>query len=300
MKRLAHFLLLAACCAAPAAARAEFSAGRAWKHLKRQVRFGPRVPNTRGHRACRAYLEARLRATADRVERQDFSYDLGRRTLRMSNLIARWSGPPGASGGVLLCAHWDTRPTADREAESERRTRPIPGANDGASGVAVLLEVARALKRRPPPVPVMLVLFDGEDYGPGLDRMLLGSRHFAARLPADTPRQGVLLDMIGDKSLRVPQEGFSRRSARGVLDEVYAVAGRLGHRRHFPLVPGQEIYDDHVPLQNRGLQVIDLIDFNYGPDNSWWHTLQDTPSKCSRRSLRVVGEVVLGWVRSRE
>lgn len=276
----------------------QFDAERAWGHLLQQVELGPRVPNTAGHAACRTYLEATLRPLADRVNRQDFTRRFGGKTLRLSNVIARWQGtgriPP--RNGVLLCAHWDTRPTADRERDPARRRMPIPGANDGASGTAVLLELARLFHSHPPAIPVMMVLFDGEDYGPGLDQMLLGSRYFAAHRPPDTPRRGILLDMVGDAHLQIPQEGFSRRMAPRVQRSVYATAHRLGYGYHFPRARGRDIYDDHVPLLRRGIKVVNLIDFNYGPEHSYWHTLEDTPDKCSARSLRVVGEVAAAWV----
>jgi glutaminyl-peptide cyclotransferase len=275
-----------------------FDQQRAWGHLVKQVEFGPRVPNAPGHAQCRDWLVATLKPLADSVARQDFEQRVGGRLLRMSNIIGRFKGA-GTGPGVLLCAHWDTRPTADYENTPERRRTPIAGANDGASGVAVLLELARLFKQKPPPVPVMIVLFDGEDYGPGIDRMFLGSRHFAARLPPDVPRRGVLLDMIGDRDLRVPQERHSLDKARAVVDEVYGVARRLGRSREFPAEQGQYIEDDHVRLQEQGLEVIDLIDFSYGPNHSWWHTLEDTPDKCSPASLEAVGDVVTEWVYGR-
>jgi hypothetical protein len=286
-----------------AAARPAFDRELAFKHLEKQVAFGPRVPSTEGHRACREYLVETLRPLADSVERQDFTRSIRGRTLRMSNIIARWKGDGGAGGGgdgVLLCAHWDTRPIADYERTAERRAMPIAGANDGASGVAVLLEMARVFKQSPPPVPVMIVFFDGEDYGPGLDYMFLGSRYFAANLPADVPKRGVLLDMIGDRDLEIPREVYSMEQAREVQDQVYAAARKLGLDRYFPDRPGTAIQDDHIPLLEKGLQVIDLIDFNYGPGHSWWHTLEDTPDKCSAVSLKVVGDTVLEWVRSQK
>ncbi len=282
-----------------------FDADRAFKQLEKQVAFGPRVPNLPSHRACRDYLVDILKPLADKVELQKFDRRVGGKTLAMSNIIATWPGEGGKSQGekpgkegVLLCAHWDTRPTADYEATAEKRKTPIAGANDGASGVAVLLEAARLFKRTPPPVPVTIVLFDGEDFGPGIENMFLGSKHFAANLPADVPQRGILLDMVGDKELRIPQEQYSLTRARDVVAQVYGIAGRLGYRQQFPEEVGQAIEDDHVPLLRRGLQVIDLIDFDYGPGHSWWHTLQDTPDKCSPASLKAVGDVVVEWVYS--
>jgi len=281
-----------------AAARPEFDKDRAFKQLEKQVAFGPRVPNLQSHRDCRDYLVDTLKPLANRVDRQNFTYRAGAERLAMSNIIARWNGT-GGKEGVLLSAHWDTRPTADYERTAARRKLPIPGANDGASGVAVLLEVARILKQSPPPVPVMIVFFDGEDYGPGVNRMFLGSRYFASNLPRDVPRKGVLLDMVGDKDLEIPQELNSVAAARDVVDEIYGIARKLGLERTLPSRPNGAIEDDHIPLHQKGLKVVDLIDFNYGPGHSWWHTLADTPDKCSPNSLKAVGDVVLEWVYTR-
>ena len=272
-----------------------FDGAAAFKELEKQVAFGPRVPNMASHTACRDYLVEALKPLADRVERQDFTQRIGPRTLGMSNIVARFKGA-GSGKGVLLSAHWDTRPWADFEASRADRRKPIPGANDGASGVAVLLQAARMFKATPPPVPVMIVFFDGEDYGPETDRMFLGSRHFARNLPADVPPRGILLDMVGDKDLQIPKEQYSVQNAQEVVDEVYGLAHSLGLGRYLPKIVDRAIEDDHIPLQQKGLKVIDLIDFDYGPDHAWWHTLQDTPDKCSPHSLAVVGEVVTKWV----
>jgi len=282
-----------------AGARPQFDRDLAFEHLKKQVAFGPRVPNMESHTQCRDYLVQTLRPLADSVERQDFSQTVRGKRLQMSNVVARWKGRK-SEGGILLCAHWDTRPTADYERTPARRAMPIPGANDGASGVAVLLEMARIFKASPPPVPVMIVFFDGEDFGPNTNDMFLGSRYFAANLPKDAPKRGVLLDMVGDRDLEIPQEGHSLSEAREVLDEVYAAARRLGLDRYFPARFGGQIDDDHVPLQEKGLKVIDLIDFNYGPNHAWWHTLEDTPDKCSPTSLKIVGDTVLEWLYSQK
>jgi len=286
--------------AAPQAGRPiVFDQTRSFADLNRQVAFGPRVPSTKGHQDCRKYLVETLKALAPTVESQDFTQRVRGQELAMSNVIARWPGSGGGSAkehGVLLAAHWDTRPTADYESTDARRRMPIPGANDGASGVAVLLEAARMFKQTPPSVPVMIVLFDGEDFGPGIGQMFLGSRYFADHLPTDYPRKGILLDMIGDRELTIPQEGYSLRVARDIVDEVYGIAERRGYGKQFPKLPGTPIEDDHVPLHAKGLRVIDLIDFSYGPGHSWWHTLDDTPDKCSPESLKAVGDVILEWV----
>lgn len=284
--------------AAPEAKVLAFNADRAFSDLTKQVGFGPRVPNMKGHRECLEYFVTTLTPLADSVTRQEFSQRIRGEKLNMTNVIARWDGKPGSptGSGVLLAAHWDTRPTADYEQSRDRRRTPIPGANDGASGAAVLLELARLFKQAPPSVPVSLVLFDGEDVGPGVEDMFLGSIYFADHLPANTPKRGVLIDMIGDRDLSIPQEGNSLNAARDVVDEIYAIAQRKGLERQFPAQPGPNIEDDHIPLHKKGLRVADLIDFNYGPGHSWWHTLDDTPDKCSPASLKAVGDVLLEWV----
>jgi Zn-dependent M28 family amino/carboxypeptidase len=235
-----------------------------------------------------------LKETTASVERQDFTFDDRGKPLPMTNVIARFAGS-GSGPATLLAAHWDTRPTADQERDPERRRQPILGANDGASGVAVLLQMARLFQRRPPPGPVWIVLFDGEDLGPHEDRMYLGAKYFAAHLPPNTPKRGVLLDMVGDRDLQIYQEGNSLVRAGAVVESVWDTARRLGYHRYFVPAPKYSISDDHLPLMDKGLEVADLIDFDYPP----WHTLGDTVDKCSAGSLKIVGTVVAAWVYGR-
>ena len=278
-----------------------FDGEKAYALLKKQVELGPRVPNTQGHIACRDWMLETLKPLADAVERQDFAVKGRGTNLQMTNVLARFKGTGGgADKAVVLAAHWDTRPTADYDRTPENRSKPIPGANDGASGVAVLLELARQFKATPPPVPVMLVFLDGEDVGPSIEMMFLGSRYLVKNLPQGMPKRGILLDMIGDKELVVPQEINSITNAKDVLAEVYGVAKKLGYSKQFPAEVGQEVIDDHVQLQQAGIKMIDLIDFDYGPSHSWWHTMLDTPDKCSAGSLQAVGDVVLGWVQAQK
>ena len=270
----------------------QFDGVRAFEQLKKQVEFGPRPVGLPAHERCGDYLVATLKQYAPTVERQEFQQRVGGKQLPMTNVIAKWGDASKHKNGVILAAHWDTRPSADEEIDPANRRKPILGANDGASGVAVLLEAARLFKATPPPVPVWIVLFDGEDYGPGIEAMFLGAKHFARHLPADAPRQGILLDMVGDKDLRIPQEQYSRERAPQVIASVYDVAHRKGYGMQFPKEPGGAVLDDHLPLLQRGVQMIDLIDFDYAP----WHTLEDTVDKCSPNSLRIVGDVVVSWV----
>jgi Zn-dependent M28 family amino/carboxypeptidase len=213
--------------------------------------------------------------------------------LTMTNVIARFN--PDLRQRILLGAHWDTRPRADRDEKVERQNLPIPGANDGASGVAVLLHIASLFKQHPPPMGVDIVLFDGEDYGLEGDtrNYLLGSRHFAAKKDPDyVPRFGILLDMVGDKFLDIPKEQHSLKYAPDVLDLVWAKARELGYPQ-FVSEPGEYVTDDHLPLNEVGIKTIDLIDFNYpDPTHRFWHTHNDTPENCSAESLGAVGDVV--------
>ncbi len=271
-----------------------FSGERAFSYLLKQTSHGPRNPNSAGHAACRSYLITTLRMVADDVRLQEFAsegYD--GETLHLTNIIASFR--PEIKTRLLLCAHWDTRPRAEHDENRSRRNEPILGANDGASGVAVLLELASLLHKNPPPVGVDIVLFDGEDYGKEHDyqRYLIGSRYFARTKPADyVPRFGILLDMVGDSYLEIPKEGNSAKFAPDIVSLVWSTARELGLRQ-FVDEPGEEILDDHVPLNEAGIKTINIIDFNY-PDQThrYWHTHQDTPEHCSGESLEAVGTVV--------
>jgi hypothetical protein len=271
-----------------------FNGARAYGFLKAQVAFGPRNPNSEGHRRCLEYLVNNLRRCTESVRLQQFTeagYDHDQ--LALSNVIASFK--PALRQRILLCAHWDTRPRAERDPDPAKRDKPILGANDGASGVAILLEIAEQLKRVPPSIGVDIVLFDGEDYGKegDLSRYLLGSQYFARSKPPDyVPRFGILLDMVGDASLELPQEKNSLRFAPDVVDLVWKTAQQLNVPQFLPEV-GEEIMDDHIPLNRVGIKTVDLIDFNYPDDsNRYWHTHQDTPDHCSAGSLQAVGLVL--------
>ncbi|MDP9350848.1 MAG: M28 family peptidase [Chloroflexota bacterium] len=264
-----------------------FDAERAYSYLLRQVEFGPREPGKRGHVECRDYLRAHLRETLGNSSLQPFEMETDRGAIPMWNILAEHDAENPRQ--VLLCAHWDTRPTADKEPDPEDRDQPIAGANDGASGVAVLLEVASLLRAYPPPYGVRFVLFDGEDYGPGSDRMYLGAKHYAQHLPTPDPEWGVLLDMVGDRDLGIWRERNSENGAPQVNDRIWRAAKAAGHSDVFHDSEKWSITDDHIPLLEAGVPIVDLIDFDY----PYWHTLEDTPDKCSPESLGAVGETLL-------
>jgi len=240
------------------------------------------------------FIQDQLKPYAEIVHVQKFQKTIRGKNLDMKNIIASFN--PSSKKQILLAAHWDTRPTADMEVNSEKKKKPIPGANDGASGVAVLLELARMFAKQKPDVGVTLVFFDGEDYGPGGEDMFLGSRYFATNLSDEISPEKIeyciLLDMIGDKALQIPKEQNSVESAPDVIDKVWDTAKKLGYGDVFIPDMGMRIQDDHIPLIKAGIKCIDLIDFDYGP----WHTLDDTPDKCSPKSLKIVGEVVANVV----
>jgi hypothetical protein len=208
--------------------------------------------------------------------------------LKLSNIVASFN--PEKARRVLLCAHWDTRPFADQDPDTALRAEPILGANDGASGVAVLLEIARAISRSEPLLGVDIVLFDGEDGGSPGDQegFCLGSKHFA-RVKGDyQPEFGILVDMVGDKDLVLYKEAYSARHARELTDSVWSKARQMGLLCFRDSVK-HAVYDDHVPLLGAGIRVIDLIDFDY----PYWHTTSDTPDKCSPESLQKIGDLLL-------
>ena len=275
-----------------------FDAQRAFKILEKQCEFGPRPPGSPAHRQTQNYLFTELEKYADNVALQPHQYVVEGVTLQLNNILAEF-GPKASSvtpGGpsretLLLAAHWDTRPFADHDPNPENRDTPILGANDGASGVAVLLEIARVLKLHPPPRRIIIVLFDGEDYGRSVDDMFIGSRYFAQNLGKWRPDYGILLDMIGDKDLRIPIERYSWNANPEFVQAIWNRAAALG-LAPFQHRLGAAILDDHVPLIKVGIPMVNIIDFTY----PYWHTVEDTVDKCSPKSLEVVAGLVISII----
>jgi glutaminyl-peptide cyclotransferase len=265
----------------------DFNSQRAFEILEKQCEFGPRQVGSKAHEQACDYLYSQLKPLADSVVLQKFKHEFRGKTYELTNIIAEF-GKDGEHPGILLCAHWDTRPYADQELEEEKRKIPILGANDGASGVAVLIELAYMFNRQPPKVPVTIVLFDGEDFGPTSEHMFLGSKYFASTVRRNSFKYGILLDMIGDKELNIYRERFSEDSASWVNDKIWATAKKLGYGRVFRDQVKYKIGDDHLPLIEAGIPCVDVIDFDY----AYWHTLKDTVDKCSPESLKTVGEVI--------
>ena len=296
---VATLLALLACTAKAGDAVREFDGSVALSYAQRQVGFGPRVPGTAAHRAMGAWLAAELAARADTVEVQAWRHKTAKgATLELRNFFARFK--PAATDRVLFVAHWDTRPVADRDPNLGRQRLPIDGANDGASGVAVLLGVADALKARAPAMGVDLLFVDGEDYGDFSDstESLIGAWYFAAHKPAGyQPLFAVVFDMVGDKDLQIYYESSSQSFAPEVVQRVWRTAERLGYGSTFIHGVRHPLTDDHIPLQRVGIHAIDVIDFDYGPNNAYWHTGEDTIDKISAQSLAIVGNVAIALVR---
>ncbi len=282
-------------CSSGGEAALQFDGVTALSYIEAQMNFGHRIPNTEAHRRTGDWILAHLRSRADSVLVQEFDHVTGDGdTLHLRNFIGKFR--PDLAERILFVAHWDTRPVAEKETNLGRRRLPTPGANDGASGVALLMGVADDLQREPPAFGVDLLFVDGEDYGDfGADRdVLIGSRYFADNLPEDyEPLYAVVFDMVGDINLRLAQEGYSRDGAPEVVDRVWRTARDAGFGNVFRSDVGTWVTDDHVPLQRAGIRAIDVIGWPYDQH----HTTDDTLDKVSARSLAIVGTVALALVR---
>ncbi len=281
----------------------DFDEDNAFEYLKRQCEFGPRNPSSEGYYNCLEFMFEELDKTADDIIVQEFSYQERKYKTRhdLQNVIARYNTE--AEFQTVISCHWDTRPWADSEENRKDRNQPIIGANDGASGVAVLLELARIMGESPPPIGVNLVFFDGEDMGvPGENETYCqGSRFFAKNLPIPKPYEAINLDMVGDKQLHLPVEKYSLEFHPELVRYLWNRADEMGLDA-FDITPQNAIYDDHVPLyQIAGIPSIDLIDFKY-PNSyaNFWHTMDDLPENCSPESLGQVGRLMVDYIYNRE
>ncbi|MFO3797591.1 MAG: M28 family peptidase, partial [Anaerolineales bacterium] len=256
-----------------------FDGQRALADVERQVAFGPRTPGSAAHAQVLKWMGEELQKAGWQVEVQEGAY--GGQTIR--NLIAFRTPTPR----WLLGAHYDSRLVADRDPDPTRRNQPVPGANDGASGVAVLLELARAL---PAELPVWLVFFDAEDQGnlPGWEQWSLGARYFVQEMKI-RPEGVIIVDMVGDADLDLPMEANSDVALR---ESIWQTAAALGYSEVFRPQSGYAVMDDHIPFLEAGIAAVDIIDLNY----AFWHTTADTPDKVSPHSLAMVGHTLLTWL----
>jgi glutaminyl-peptide cyclotransferase len=276
---------------------------RAYGYLKKICELGPRIAGTEANERQRKMVAEHFTKTGGKVTEQHFEHPhpLTGRRVHMVNLIGAWH--PERLHRVLISAHYDTRPRADQEHDLDRVNKPFIGANDCASGVALLMEIANHLDKLETPWGVDLVLFDGEElvYGNNAphDLYFLGSRAFARRYAearrAPGPRvqyhAGILLDMIGGKDLVIEREQNSVEHAPDLVREIWAVARQLDSKV-FSNQRGVEVSDDHLPLNQYGIPTVDLIEFPW----RYWHTIDDVPENCSAESLAEVGRVLTGWL----
>ncbi|MEL7644438.1 MAG: M28 family peptidase [bacterium] len=259
----------------------EFSGDQAYNYVFYQQQLGPRVPGSEAHAKLVTYLETTLTEMQWQVTIQPFAIN----GSEFKNVIATRQG---GDDWYIIAAHYDSREFADRDSDPELRNQPVPGANDGASGTAVLLELARTLPKDLS-AAVSLVFFDGEDQG-GINKQdwILGSTYYASQLD-DYPNAVILLDMVGDEDQKFYYEANSNQELRQAL---WSVANELGYGEYFEKSPKHSILDDHVPFVNLGIPAVDIIDFDY----EYWHTTNDTARYVSPSSLERVGNVVYTWL----
>ena len=288
-----------------------FNADSAYNFVAAQVAFGPRVPNSKGHKSCGDYLEEKLGSYGATVVSQNvditaYNGDI----LKARNIIAQFQ--PEKTERILLCAHWDTRPWADSDPDPDKRYTPIDGANDGGSGVGVLLEIARQLSLNPTELGVDIILFDAEDYGrhadewrdavEGEETWALGSKHLAQNphVKGYNARFGILLDIIGAPNSKFCLEGYSMHYARNIMAKVWNCANRLGYSGYFSMSEGEIITDDHLHV-NRilGIPCIDIIDCDVTSPNGfgpYHHTVKDNMDWIDTSTLKAVGQTVLNVI----
>lgn len=287
-----------------------FDADHAYDLVQKQVDFGPRVPNTEAHRQASAWFKETLEGYGAKVYMQEFQeYAYDGTKMELVNVIGSFN--PGQRKRILLAAHWDTRPFADHDPVDDRGA--LDGANDGGSGVAVLLEVARVIsENQGPDVGVDIILFDGEDWGTHqkesppplpagkLSWWALGSQYWSQNkhIPNYSAYYGILLDMVGAPNATFYYDAVSQANAAKVMEKVWDRGISLGHEEFFiPRLGFQGIDDDHVYVnQLARIPMIDIIDYRSGSFSPQWHTTKDDMSGIDRTTLKAVGEVVLSMI----
>ncbi len=282
-----------------------FNGARAYEYLQQICALGPRVTASPGMKQQQDLLTKHFQALGGNVTLQPFNARQGGsgKITKMANLIVEWH--PERKERILLCAHYDTRPFPDQDPANPQGR--FIGANDGGSGVALLMELGHEMPKLESRYGVDFVFFDAEEFVyTEREKYFIGSEAFSRRYklpqtkPAHRYRWGVLLDMVGDTDLRIPQErnSISWTNVRPLVAEIWATAKRLGVQEFVPEI-GLEIRDDHLELyKTGGIPTCDIIDFDYGPGHSYWHTEQDIPENCSALSLAKVGWVISEWLKT--
>ncbi len=280
-----------------------FDADQVFVDMRKQVAIGPRVPNSVAHDKVVQWLHSELAECTENVQMQPFTspgYAPGE-TLKLTNVIASFN--PTATWRVLILTHFDSRPWADEDPDSNNHEKPVPAANDAASGVAVMLELARQMKDHPPPIGVDLFFDDGEDYGKDKidhdSRYFLGVKYFLSARPVSyAPRFAILLDMVGDTNAYFIPESSSTQAASLYVNEIWGEAKNLG-LSHFHTDRQTSIDDDHIPLIQAGIPSVDIIDGDLvghqsaDPNRKYWHTIDDLPKHLSRETMSEVGRLLL-------
>lgn len=286
---------------------AEFSADSAMVFIQEQVDMGPRVPGTAAHQRCADYLALQLqRFGADVMQQEVVARRYDGQPVGIRNIIGSYN--PDAKPRIMLCAHWDSRPWADQDENPRNHRTPIPGANDGASGAGVLLEIARQLHATQTSLGIDLIFFDAEDMGtPQFDdshphdetTWCLGSQHWSHAPHRFNYRAqyAILLDMVGAKDARFPREYFSTHFAASTVEKVWKTGQRLGYDQYFIDQESSPLTDDHYFINTiANIPCIDIV--HYNPDTptgfgSYWHTLNDNMDNIDRQTLQAVGTTVL-------
>jgi len=274
-----------------------FSGNRAMEHLNYQCSFGPRFPGSSGHDDFSDSLKIFLDnlAEVNIVLKDSIINPLSNKKVEITNFHVRFN--PRSSDRIMILAHWDTREFADKDSNFNRIDLPSPiGANDGASGIAILMTLAEMLSKNPPlNIGVDLLFLDAEDMGiyNKPDTWALGAKNFSKYIKNPLPKYAICLDMVGDKDQEFLIEKFSYNIAPNIVRKVWGLANQLGYKQ-FKYIIGQAIIDDHYVLyQETGIPSIDIIDFQYpNSTKNYWHTIEDTPDKCSAKSLEAVGTVI--------
>jgi Zn-dependent M28 family amino/carboxypeptidase len=275
----------------------KFDGRRAYSLLKKQCNLGYRYPGSKGSELCIDFICDELKKLNITVKKQNFSAfsPLMKRDVECVNIIGIYDGDTSTSDILALSAHFDTRPVAEKDPDPAMRSTPIIGANDGASGVALLLELARILEKRKYPGKILFLFWDMEDSGiPGSsDGWCLGSEYFADKFLVEYPiSAGINFDMIGDRDLKIQPELSTYRFAPEMTASFWGLAEKKapfqfsGHPLEYSII------DDHTPFLSRGIPYINLIDFDF----SYWHTQEDTPDKCSPISLQIVGNIAVEYI----
>ncbi len=275
-----------------------FSGENAFQHLIKQCSFGPRHHGSEGHKNTLNYYLNTFKGLADTVFTQSFEDEMPRTRakVKMNNVIAQFNRESNKQ--IMISAHWDTRPWADT-GSIMKKEMPILGANDGASGVAVIIELAYIFKQNPPPIGVSLVLFDAEDYGVPGDSWTYckGSQYFARNLPISYPEYGINIDMIADRQPEFYIERISYQQNASLVLELWELSEELGLKA-FKKQAKDSIFDDHVPLYEiAGIPAINIIDFDYPNDKTnYWHTHNDIVQNCSPNGLYQVGTLLVNHI----